>query len=164
MRRIFFAVTLVVACALGAAAGPIEDADSAYQRGDYALAAQLYRPLAEQGNAEAQRLLGAIYYAGQGVSQDYQEAAKWYRKAAQQGNADAQLILGVMYRNGQGVSHDLVRSYMWLNLAATAVRGDSMKYAEKSLNTVASRMTAAQIGKAQAMARRCQQTKFKECD
>jgi uncharacterized protein len=164
MKRVLFAVFLVVASGTGAAAGPIEDADSAYQRGDYALAAGLYRPLAEQGNAEAQRLLGVIYYAGQGVPQDYQEAAKWYRKAAKQGNADAQLSLGVMYRNGQGVSHDFVRSYMWLNLAATAVRGDLKKYAMKSLDTVAPHMTAAQIVKAQEMSRRCQQSKFKECD
>ena len=54
MRRILFAVILVVACATVAAADSYEDAVSAYNRGDYALAARLLRPLAEQGNASAQ--------------------------------------------------------------------------------------------------------------
>ena len=60
MRRILFAVFLVVACAIGAAAGPTEDAISAYQRGDYVLAARLFRPLAEQGDAQAQGNLRCI--------------------------------------------------------------------------------------------------------
>ncbi len=70
MRRILFAVLLVVADATGAAAGPREDAESAYQRDDYALAAQLIRSLAAQGNATAQFNLGVLYANGQGVPQD----------------------------------------------------------------------------------------------
>ncbi|MGO9417290.1 MAG: SEL1-like repeat protein, partial [Syntrophobacteraceae bacterium] len=38
-----------------------------------------------QGNANAQFLLGAIYYDGKGAPQDYSEAIKWYRKAAERG-------------------------------------------------------------------------------
>ena len=56
--RILFAVLLVVVCTIGAAAGPAEDADSAYQHGDYALAERLFRPLTEQGDAKAQLNLG----------------------------------------------------------------------------------------------------------
>ena len=96
MRRFFFAVFLVVACATVAAAGPAEDADSAYQRGDYALAARLFRPFAEQGHAKAQSNLGVMYSKGQGVPQDYAEARKWFRKAAEQGHPQAQYNLGVM--------------------------------------------------------------------
>ena len=51
MRRFLIAVFLVMACATGAVAGPTKDADSAYQLKDYMRAAQLYRPLAEQGRA-----------------------------------------------------------------------------------------------------------------
>ena len=96
MRRIFFAVFLVVACATIAAAGPIEEANSAYERGDYTIAERLLRPLAEQGHAGAQTMLGSMYGEGQGVPQDDQEALKWYRKAAEQGHAGAQVNLGVM--------------------------------------------------------------------
>ena len=60
MRRFLIAVFLVMACATGAVAGPAEDTDSAYQLKDYMRAAQLYRPLAEQGRAKAQVNLGVM--------------------------------------------------------------------------------------------------------
>ena len=118
MRRILFAVFLVVACATGAAAGPREDAESAYQRGDYALAARLIHSLAEQGNATAQFNLGVLYANGQGVPQDYQEALKWYRKASEQGDAGAQNNLGVMYDKGHGVLQDYAEARKWYRKAA----------------------------------------------
>ncbi len=41
-----------------------------------------WRPLAEQGNASAQNLLGFMYHNGQGVPQDYVQAQMWYNLAA----------------------------------------------------------------------------------
>ena len=164
MRRFFFAVLLVVACATVAAADSNEDAVSAYNHRDFALAERLLRPLAEQGDAQSQFYLGVMYYRGQGVPQDYQEALKWYRKAAEQGDAQAQSNLGLMYDKGQGVPQDFVRAHMWYFVATEALSGDEGKTAMKNRDEVALRMTAAQIGKALAMARRCQKTKFKECD
>ena len=76
MRRVFFAVFLVVACATGAAADSFEDGFSAYDRGDDAQAMKLWRPLAAQGHAWAQHNLGVMYDEGQGVPQDDQEAVK----------------------------------------------------------------------------------------
>ena len=55
---------------------------AAYERGDYATALKEWRPLAEQGDAGAQKNLGWMYYSGQGVPQDYAAAVKWYRLAA----------------------------------------------------------------------------------
>src|SRR4029078_9574062 len=102
MRRILFTVFLVVACATVAAAGPFEDAVSAYRRGDYAMAAQVFRSLAEQGDPGAQNNLGMMYTHGLGVPQDDQEAVKWCRLAAKQGSTEAQFNLGVMYEDGIG--------------------------------------------------------------
>ena len=47
MQRILFAVFLIVASMTGIAAGPVEDADSVYERGDGAPAERLFRFLAE---------------------------------------------------------------------------------------------------------------------
>ena len=199
MRRILFAVLLVVACATGAAADSTEDAFSAYERGDDVLAAQLFRRLAEQGYPQSQYVLGTMYANGQGVSKDYQEAMKWfrkaaeqglvdvqyklgmvyqfgnnvpqdfqeamkwYRKAAEQGHAEAQYYLGMLYSNERGISKDHVRSYMWYTLAIAKVHPDVAAMGKRLRDDVASQMTAAQIEKAQKMARRCQETKFKEC-
>ncbi|MDP7426472.1 MAG: sel1 repeat family protein, partial [Rhodospirillales bacterium] len=58
--------------------------------GDYATALREWKPLAEQGDADAQNNLGSMYDQGQGVLQDYKTALKWYTLAAEQGDADAQ--------------------------------------------------------------------------
>ncbi len=42
-------------------AGPFEDADTAYQRGDYSAAMESLIPLAEQGDLRAQVNLGTIF-------------------------------------------------------------------------------------------------------
>ena len=127
---------------------------AAYQRGDYATAIRELRLLCEQGNADAQFSLGAMYRNGLGVPQDYAEAVKWYRKAAEQGHAKAQLFLGNMYFFGQGVSKDYVQAYMWYNLAASGYPpGLEHDIAVKNRDTVAKRMTPAQISEAQKLAR-----------
>ena len=79
---------------------------------DYTQAALWYRKAAEQGNAEAQYDLGALYVKGQGVPQDYAQAALWYRKAAEQGDAEAQWRLGGLYYEGPGRAPGLRRSLL----------------------------------------------------
>ncbi len=95
-----------------------DEATAAYQRGDYATALREWRPLAEQGVADAQYNLGVMYGEGLGVPQDYAEAVGWWRKAAEQGNAKAQYNLGLMYRKGQGVPQDDARAVKWFRKAA----------------------------------------------
>ena len=131
---------------------------------DYQEAVKWYRLAAAQGNVPAQYSLGLAYEKGKGVPQDYQEAVKWYRLAAAQGNQFAQNNLGVMYTNGTGVRQDFVRAHMWFTLAAAALSGDSGDTATKNRDRIASKMTAEQIATAQEMARRCQESKLKNCD
>jgi len=68
----------------------------AYDKGDYATALREWRPLAEQGDARVQTLLGGMYHSGEGVPQDYKTAHKWFSLAAEQGIAYAQAALGRM--------------------------------------------------------------------
>ena len=95
---------------------------------------------------------------------DYTRAARLFRSFAEQGKARAQFYLATMYDDGRGVPQDFTRAYMWLNVASAALSGDEGKAAMKNRYHVVSQMTAAQIEKAQEMARRCQQSQFKECD
>ena len=99
----------------------VDEGVVAYNRGDYATALREWRPLAEQGDAEAQFNLGLMYYKGRGVPQDYAEAVKWYRKAAEQGVAEAQYNLGFMYNNGQGIPQDYAEAARWYLKAAEQV-------------------------------------------
>ena len=119
MRR--YAVLLVTLLTLSTVplvyAG-LDDAESAYRRGDYVKAAKDFKALAEHGNAEAQLHLGLMYDGGQGVPRNYPEAVKWFRKAAEQGLAQAQLKLGLMYDEGRGVPRDYSEAMKWLRRAA----------------------------------------------
>ena len=76
---------------------------------------------AKQGEADAQYLLGRIYFSKQvvqGIAQDLQEAFRWFHKSAEQGNARAQVQLSVMYGEGVGVAKDLKKAFRWNRLAA----------------------------------------------
>jgi TPR repeat protein len=90
----------------------------AYERGNYATALREWRPLAEQGDADAQVGLGWLYTNGQGVTQDYAQARYWYEKAATQGNQQAQVNLGTFYNQGHGVPQDYLKALVLFRLAA----------------------------------------------
>jgi len=75
-------------------------------------------PLAEKGNAEAQRNIGFMFYKGHGVTKNYGEALKWYMKSAKQGNSKAQVSLGAMYQLGQGIPKNNKEAIKWFKLAA----------------------------------------------
>ncbi len=119
-------------------------------KGDYATALKEWRPLAEQGDAEAQCNLGYMYKGGKGVPQDDAEAARWYRLAAVQGLDRAQFNLGIMYATGRGVQQDYVQAYLWFSLAAAQGHGSAQKFRD---NVLAEDMTPAQLVDAERLAR-----------
>ncbi len=93
---LFCALTLLLISVVPARAD-LEAGKRAYEQHDYATAFKELRPLAEQGNAEAQALLGEMYNLGRAVPLDIGQALKWYKAAADQGNAQAQCHFGSMY-------------------------------------------------------------------
>src|SRR5271169_4129904 len=99
-------------------AGNLEDGESAYVKGDYKTAYNLFSTEAKKGNALAQKNLGVMYENGRGVLQDYKESVKWYTLAAERGVAAAQYNLGFMYANGEGVPLDYNEALKWWMLAA----------------------------------------------
>ena len=126
-----------------------QDADDAYERGDYKEAVRLYRLSVEQGHPTGQANLGKMYSEGQGVPQDYKEAVRLYRLSAEQGDAIGQYNLGVMYYNGTGVPQDYVSAHMWWNTCGS--RGK--KNCAENKDIVEKEMSPSQITKAQEMAR-----------
>jgi TPR repeat protein len=112
------ALILTVGLAGSVVAGAFEDGTDAAESGDYETAMRLWRPLADQGDATVQNLVGQMYREGTGVPQDYAAAMGWYQKAADQGNAPAQFNLGFMYFNGLGVAQDYAAALSWYRRAA----------------------------------------------
>lgn len=124
LKHVLAAIVLMLSVAAPVAAGPLKEANAAYNKGNYQLALQIIRPLAEHGDAEAQVMLGFLYQEGEGTPQDYPEAVKWYRLAAEQGNAMGQTSLGSMYVSGRGVPQDSVEAVKWFRRAAD--QGDGL--------------------------------------
>jgi len=104
-------------------ASAFDAVQAAYQKGDYETALRLGRPLADEGDARAQSILGLMHYRGRGVPKDAGEAVTWFRQAADQGDTAAQFYLGVMYSEGQGVPQNYAEAAKWYRLAAE--RGDA---------------------------------------
>ena len=136
MKRLIAAIALVLGLALPAWA------DSASE----------VRTLAEQGNPEAQFVLGTLYRDGQGVEQNLEETLKWWTKAAELGNTDAQFALGNIYSGGYGVERDYVLSYMWFDITATQTEAVWLApIAGNNRDALVDRMTAEQVTKAKQM-------------
>ncbi len=135
----------------------MKTAAGAYERKDFATAVELWRKFAGEGNAEAETLLGAMYWSGEGVPRDHVEAARLYLSAAHKGYARAQNNIGFMYGFGEGIpAHDDVQAYKWLSLAIeryTDKNRARREQAIKDLATLKSRMTPAQLAAAEAEVR-----------
>ena len=165
MKKIISAVAVVVALSMSslnygtAHAQDFDKGIAAYSAGDYATALQEWRPLAEQGDASAQFNLGIMYEKGWGVPQGYGEAVSWYRKAAEQGNALAQTNLGSKYHYGQGVIQDNILAHMWYNIGGA----NGNELGSENRNNIAKGMTPQAIEQAQAMARGCMSSNYRNC-
>lgn len=73
---------------------------------------------AEQGDAEAQFIIGNVYQCGTVVEENDAKAIYWYTQAAEQGHSVAQFILGHNYYNGEIIEQDLDKSVYWFKKGA----------------------------------------------
>jgi len=103
---------------IGSSRADFDTVNAVFQKGEYPAAMRLAQPLADDGDARAQSIVGQIHYRGRGVPQSDTEAAKWFRRAGDQGDALAQFYLGVMYNEGRGVPQDYAEAAKWYRLAA----------------------------------------------
>ena len=151
----------LLTCAGGVAIAQDYDAGlKAAQAGDFQTALKEWKPLADQGHADAQYNLGWMYASGRGVPEDDAEAVRWYRLAADQGLAGAQHRLGLMYYNGEGVLQDNVTAHMWFNIAGANGAEDGRDNREK----IERKMTPADISEAQKRARICMASNYTDCE
>jgi len=91
-----------------------EQANSLYEQGKYEEAAQIYRTLAEQGDAPSQTRLGTMTLQGQGVEKNVDEGVALYMKAAKHGEAEAQNKLGQLFV----LTKDYSQALIWFRKAA----------------------------------------------
>ena len=99
---------------------PSDEAFGAFQRGLYLTAHNLAKPLAENGNAQAQVLLAEILARGLGVPRDDAGAAHWYREAALQGVPEAEFQYALLLLEGHFYEKDEMEAMRLMRKAADA--------------------------------------------
>ena len=91
----------------------------AWQKSDYSAAVAIWRPLAENGDADAAFNLGQAYRLGRGVPTNLGAAQSWFERAARKGHVDAETTLGLLlFQNGNQTA-----GLRWLKGAAE--KGDA---------------------------------------
>lgn len=96
----------------------VQQGHEAYASGDFKKALEVWKPLAEKGNAQAQFYLSTLYSNGEGVEQDIFSALSWLTSSAQAGYGPAQFNLGNRYYHGRWVEQDHLRAAQWWRKAA----------------------------------------------
>jgi len=121
----WLAFCLLLVIGVQASAQDYQDGKAAYLAKEYDKALSILKPLAEQGNGDAQVTLGLMYDFGHGVKRDPARAIEWYTKAAEQGMPVVQHDLGVKYFQGKGIERDYEAAARWWQKAADAGLADS---------------------------------------
>ena len=102
-----------------------EEGRKAYINGDYKKAFKILRPLAKDGDSEAQKMLGIMYDYGHGVKADSEKALVWYLRSAEQGHPAVQYQVGAKYFRGDGVKQDYQEAAKWWEMAANGGQVDA---------------------------------------
>jgi TPR repeat protein len=116
----FVAVEWRSAGDLSASAQPntLQRARAFLQRGDDAVAVQLFSGLAKKNNPNAQYWLGHMTELGLGTKRDLEKAIELYKQAAEQNVVAAELRLGELYLRGNLVPPDSGQAKAYLERAA----------------------------------------------
>lgn len=114
IHRYLIAAALIELSVSAASAQSVRTGIEAWQHADYARAVEIWRPLAERGDADAAFNLGQAYRLGRGVTTNLAAAQTWFERAAVKGHVDAATTLGLMlFENG-----DRPAGVRWLKQAA----------------------------------------------
>ena len=98
---------------------------NAIDRQHYSTAFRAFKPLAEQGIAEAQNNIGFLYEKGFGVKRNYATAISWYTRSANQSLPEAQHNLGMLNYRGYGVEQNMTIAKRWFTKASDQNLGPS---------------------------------------
>jgi TPR repeat protein len=92
---------------------------AAFKSEDFATALSQLAPLAAEGDARAQAILGDLYSGGHGVARNRSTALKWYRAAAAKGQAHAAFALGeIAWRTPDATKTSRHTALEWYRKAA----------------------------------------------
>jgi TPR repeat protein len=107
----------VSVCAPSSRAATVQEAITALKAEQYAEALDILRPLADNGDAQAQYWIGEMNWEGRGLPRNLQAGCDWYEKAADQRLPAALYVTAMCYRKGVRGPVDYERAAFWLKKA-----------------------------------------------
>lgn len=125
LRPLALAALLAAGLAAPALAG-YDEGLAAYQRRDWASAIREFKPLAAEGNIQAQARLGHMLFEGLGGTRDDVEGMRLLNAAASAGDPLAQHWLGSAYFLGRAVPKDMTQALIWFGRAADKGQPESL--------------------------------------
>ena len=129
MKRFFvcFSLFLLQACAAYTPFGAFDtDSDfdkgiTAFNAGNFTTARDYLTPAAENGNPDAQYILGLIYLNGLNGAVNPYDAEKWLEAAANQGHTPAQIQLAYLYKDARMPIYNPSQAYYWFAVISRAL-------------------------------------------
>ncbi len=119
LKYLFIALLTLSGISASAQYAPENEAGLAAARaGDMQAAWDIWKPLADAGDARAQSNIGVMYDNGDVVAEDDAEAVRWFRLSAEGGFPTGQFNLAVMYKGGTGAEQNLTTALRWYQAAA----------------------------------------------
>jgi TPR repeat protein len=124
--KVTVATGLILAVTVSLAASQdLENGRQAFREGDYGTVFRVLEPLAQEGIAEAQFLIGEMFLNGYSIPKVPAEAASLFRRAAKQGHAKAQFALSRLLSAGLGVERNAKLAAQWNLKAAMQGHGQA---------------------------------------
>ena len=120
LARFTFAAILALVVTTVPARADIAAAMKALTAGDFALAERQLRADAENGNNQAQVLLGRVHRDARNPARNFADAYAWFVRAAEAGYAEGRYWAGVMAQRGEGTAKDNAAAVAWWRQAAEA--------------------------------------------
>ena len=102
----------------------------AFDTANYPAALTYFSAAADQGDPDAQYMVGMIYMYGLAGTKNTYMAQKWLTLAAQDGQKAAQELLAFLYRDELAPLYNPINAYQWFSI----IIGDNPQYQDKLQN------------------------------
>ena len=118
MKYVLSLLLMLIMSAPALAEASFEEAVALFEDKEFKSAREVAEPLANDGDARAMAMMGALYQMGSGVKPDLEKAVSWFTKAAEKGHPGAQFSLAMLYLDGSLGNPDAENGAKWLEKAA----------------------------------------------
>lgn len=112
---------------------------------------------ANQGYLEGQTTLGRVYAAGEITPKNYEQAIYWLSKAVKGGSVDAQYHLAQSFQD----TGNIIKAYAWWSISLLTEDAYPIKLLIREME---SELDYDQILEAQALAAKCYESDYEDCD